>query len=479
MPDYIDIIGFIPVDKLVVRAKTIHDPLLNLVEHWQQDEYAPTKWDYKAYTKMFEKFFYHEPQDFVNNFPELVILSDSVVLEEHSYMANSNLTPIMATKKNVDSTPGYPKFKYFDTEKDYLEQCGWGEYLKAVSDIDETVQNRPLWWCFLKNEVLKKKKIMDNDIRMILCADPVYTRIGAMFEQDQNEKMKQQTERRAAQVGWTPFFGGIHQRVSRLIGGGDRFFVETDWTRYDGTLPKPLFWRIRQMRYFFLSNHHKTPQLKKLYDWYVKNLVEKIILLPTGEVCTVKKGNPSGQYSTTVDNNMCNVWLTHFEIAYLYWKQHGSLPTLRLLRDNITMICYGDDRLVSIRKGFINYDTNVVIDMYKNIFGMWVKPENVKVSDDIEGMTFCGLTLVKRSDGRFVGVPNVDKILSTLENPVRKLPNLESLWGKLVSLRILCENAPNSVREFLDKQINTVEEHAASENINLPEVGPDFFSQIW
>ncbi len=68
-------------------------------------------------TKMFEKFFYKEPSDFVNNEPELTILCDRVVLDEHDYMANSSMTPITATIKNVDSTPAYPKFQEFDTEE--------------------------------------------------------------------------------------------------------------------------------------------------------------------------------------------------------------------------------------------------------------------------------------------------------------------------------------------------------------------------
>lgn len=80
---------------------------------------------------------------------------------------------------------------------------------------------------------------------------------------------------------------------------------------------------------------------------------------------------------------------------------------------------------------------------------------------------------------RYVGVPNVNKILSTLSTPTKRLPNIEALWGKLISLRILCENADPDVRDYLDKQIHCVEEYAAAEDIQLPEVGPDFFQKIW
>lgn len=478
LPENVILLGHIPVDKLVSRTKKVTDPLLGVITSWKQDEYDSTTWTVKAYTKMFEKFFYKEPSDFVNNEPELTILCDRVVLDEHDYMANSSMTPITATVKNVDSTPAYPKFQEFDTEEDYLTRCGWSEYLDVIKN-KETLNHRPLWWCFLKNEVLKKKKIQENDIRMILCTDPVFTRIGAMFDQDQNTKMKNMTETRAAQVGWTPFFGGLDQRMRRLEKIKNAQFVEMDWTRFDGTIPKALFWRIRQIRFFFLAPRYKTEDNKELFDWYTKNLLEKIILLPTGEVCQVKRGNPSGQFSTTVDNNMCNVWLTTFEIAWLHRKQKGRLPTPIELSQNLRYICYGDDRLLAVSKDFVIYEPDSVVKMYADVFGMWVKPENVKVRESLVGLSFCGMTIVKNSSNRYVGVPNVNKILSTLSTPTKRLPNIEALWGKLISLRILCENADPDVRDYLDKQIHCVEEYAAAEDIQLPEVGPDFFQKIW
>ncbi|ACN82428.1 ORF1b, partial [Avastrovirus 3] len=478
LPESVKLLGHIPVDKLVSRTKKVNDPLLGIIRGWEQDQYTSTTWTVEAYTKMFEKFHYRDPINFVEEYAEFVILADNCTLKEHEYMANSCVLPIMSTEKNVESTPAYPKFQFFDSEREYLETCGWKEYIEVYNN-KETLKHRPLWWCFLKNETLKVSKVKNNDIRMILCTDPVYTRIGATFEQDQNARMKQQTETRAAQVGWTPFFGGINRRVQRLMKIKNPQFVEMDWTRFDGTIPKALFYRIRQMRFFFLRDEDKTPERKELYNWYVKNLLEKIILLPTGEVCQARKGNPSGQFSTTVDNNMVNCWLTNFELAYLHNKQKGRLPTVKELRENSAFICYGDDRLLSVSEDFVKYESDTIIKMYEEIFGMWVKPENVKVQKDPEGLSFCGMTLVRNQHGIFVGVPNVDKILSTLRNPNRKLPNIESLWGKLVSLRILCQNAPENVRDYLDAQINSVEQYAEKENINLPEVGPDFYEKIW
>nr|WEY02619.1 RNA-dependent RNA polymerase [Goose astrovirus] len=478
LPDNVNLLGYIPVDKLIVRDKKVKDPLLGIVEKWEQDTYASTTWTRDAYGKIFEKFFYKEPQDFVNNFPELTTLADSVTLIEHSYMENSDVIPIMSTEKNVKSTPAFPKFLEWDSEEDYINECGWGEYIEVFNN-PETLQKRPLWWCFLKNEVLKKKKIEQNDIRMILCTDPVFTRIGASFEQDQNSRMKQKTEDHAAQVGWTPFFSGLDRRIRRLYVFGEKTrFVEMDWTRYDGTIPGQLFWRIKKMRFFFLKEKYQR-KYKDLYNWYIANLLEKIILLPTGEVCQVKKGNPSGQFSTTVDNNFCNVWLTTFEFGYLYYTQKGVFPSAEQIIANVKYICYGDDRLLSYNADFVDYDRDTIIKMYADVFGMWVKEENVKVQMVPEGLSFCGLTIIKQDCGKYVGIPNVDKILSTLSDPTKRLPNIEALWGKLVSLRLLCHNCESTVVDFLEKQIDAVECYAYQENIKLPEVGPNFYNRLW
>lgn len=475
LPDNVTLLGYIPVDKMIDRKKKVHDPLLNIITSWEQHTYTSTTWTVNAFTKMFEKFHYATPSDFVNLFPEMTIIADLYTLREHSYMHGTNIIPITSTVKNLKSTPAYPKYLFFDTEEDYLQSVGWQEYVDVWNSRD-TLKHRPLWWCFLKNEVLKREKIENDDIRMILCTDPVFTRIGACYEQEQNNRMKTMTESKKAQVGWTPFFGGIHKRMKRLEQIKNPQFIEMDWTRFDGTIPKALFWRIKQMRLFFITN--KTSFDRERYIWYIKNLLEKVILLPTGEICQVKKGNPSGQFSTTVDNNMCNVWLTCFEVLWLFHEQHGRLPQVEEIESNIDFVCYGDDRLLAISRDFVEYKPDVVIKMYKKIFGMWVKPENVKVSCTIEGLSFCGMKIIKTTKG-YVGVPNVDKILSTLHDPVRRLPNIEALWGKLVSLRILCENCADNVKDYLDAQIERVEEYSRAEGVVLPEVGPDFYSKIW
>jgi len=406
--------------------------------------------------------------------PELTHFADTAVLTEIAYMNGSRVIPIQCTTKNTRSTPAFPKMLEFETEEDYLQECGMQEYIEAMCD-PETTNRKPLWYCFLKNEILKEQKVDKGDIRVITCSDPVFTRLGAALDSDQNQRMKARTETHHAQVGWSPFRGGLDRRLKRLE--KKSAFVELDWTRFDGTIPRWLFKRVRMIRWFFM-NHEDRKKHGKLAKWYTNELVDRITAFPTGEVTHVRKGNPSGQFSTTVDNNIVNEWLTAFEFGYLYRKQHGKVPTVREYRANVDMLCYGDDRLLGFNPSFCLYEEQAVIEMYKNLFGMWVKPENLKVSETLTGLSFCGFTFVK-TNGRWYGQMTANKLLQSLKTPVRQLPDIETLWGKLVSLRILLQHSDPRHKDYLEKQIQSVEAYCRQEGIDLPEVGPDFYRTIW
>nr|QJI53426.1 MAG: RNA-dependent RNA polymerase [Astroviridae sp.] len=422
---------------------------------------------------MFDKFHYAKPMENIKkSFKDFWDFAMIITFWEYYYMMGSLLTPIIATNKNMESTPGFPKFLYFDSEKDYLSACGNKEYIE-VWNMNK--RPKPLWWSFLKMETLKKKKIQEGDIRMIMCTDPVYTRFGAVFEEDQNQRMKQRTETNQAQVGWCPFFGGLDKRLKRLE-QKNGVYVEMDWTRFDGTIPNEVFRAIKEMRWYFLSEDVKTPENRQRWEWYVDNLCDKLVLLPTGDVTRIKRGNPSGQISTTTDNNMVNTFLTAFEVAFLYYAKHQKIPDVGWYYANVDSICYGDDRLLTLPEGYYNND--LVIEMYKNIFGMWVKPENVKVSETLEGLSFCGFTF--HHDGsQWVGVANHEKMLSSLLEPVKRLPDIESLWCKLVSIRLMCENSPSHVKDYLDRQIWRVETFCRNVDITLPDLPASFYSMLW
>ncbi|ACR54273.1 RNA-dependent RNA polymerase, partial [Mamastrovirus 4] len=276
-----------------------------------------------------------------------------------------------------------------------------------------------------KKEVIKEEKIKNNDIRQILCADPIYTRIGAVLESHQNSLMKERTETAVGQCGWSPMRGGFTRRMRRLIAKGNKYFMEFDWTRYDGTIPTPLLLHIKKLRWSMI-NEVQRKKYQSLHDWYCHNLVHRKVVLPSGEITEQHRGNPSGQFSTTMDNNCVNLWIQAFEFAYMIgpdkelWKKYDTLV-------------YGDDRLSTTPKIVDNYEEKV-IEMYKNIFGMWVKPGKVKISETLVGLSFCGFTV----DQNLEPIPTApEKLMASLLKPSTKLPDLESLHGKLLCYQLL------------------------------------------
>ncbi|ACN88707.1 non-structural polyprotein 1AB, partial [Mamastrovirus 19] len=442
VPEGFPVIGNININRPISDWSCPKDPLLGLLPRAPSyvPIHAPTVWGYDAYAKSFEKFFYAEPDECISvTYARFWDFANRALIKEYGYLSGSHIIGITATVKNVESTPGYPKFKYWKTESEYLEERGYQDYVTQYQDICEGHRPDVLWYLFLKKEILKTEKIEKSDIRQIVCPDPIYARIGAMFEQDQNNRMKSMTRWRQGQCRWSPFEGGFDAVLRRIERVGNKY-VEFDWTRYDGTIPVEVFRHIKNFRFSLLDKSYRTETNRMVYDWYVSQLCYRYVLMPSGEVTIQDRGNPSGQISTTMDNNMINTFLQAFEFAYV----NGSLDDELLwkLWCESDSIIYGDDRLSSLSLIPDDY-VELVVQMYKDVFGMWVKPENVKIFDTLSGVSFCGFTSVL-SDGMYLPVPtDAWKFITSTLKPVKALPDFDALVGKILSFQILTHNLPD------------------------------------
>lgn len=432
------------MDRPIFDYDIPNEPLLGLLPPCRKHfDFCPTTWGVEAYHRSFEKFHYASPVDFEEEYPICTAFADWAWRVHYSFLEDTSVIHITATDKNVQSTPAYPKMLDYSSEEEFLNHFGWLPYVEAFSRVDNGYNPPVLWYCFLKKEILKRSKVDEQDIRQIVCADPIYARIGACFEQQQNERCKRNTEHRSGQCGWNPFSGGF-ERMCRRLNSKQGYFVEFDWTRFDGTIPTQLFKRIKQLRFSMLRTEHQQ-RYSHVYRWYVRNLLHRYVLMPSGEVTIQKRGNPSGQISTTIDNNMLNYWVQAFEFCYFFG------PDKDLWADYDTVV-YGDDRLS--RYPLIPFDyKNRVIKMYKDVFGMWVKPEKVHISDTLVGLTFCGFTISED----FQPYPTqCEKLFAGLVTPAKTLPDLESLHGKLLSLQLLMHNHPDcEFKDYLDHCLAT------------------------
>nr|UIT55508.1 polyprotein [Bovine astrovirus] len=463
VPDDYPVVCNLPINRPIYEEKLVDDPLLGLLPPCDPDlSFAPAVWGPQAYTKSFEKFTYAEPSRFWELHPDECAFADKQWRKHYNFLEDTRVMHITATEKNIDSTPGYPKCELHDSERDYLECNGWAPYIREFKRVDSGAQPRVLWYCFLKKEQLKKEKIKDGDIRQIICPDVIYSRIGAALEQHQNNLMKKNTDTSSGQCGWTPFFGGFAEKMRRL----DRNkIIEFDWTRFDGTIPRALLKHIKDLRWEKINKQHRE-RYRHVHEWYVHNLLTRYVLMPTGEVTIQRRGNPSGQISTTMDNNMVNYWLQAFEFAFL-----NKGKDIETLWNDYDTIVYGDDRLTSSPSVPDDYVPRVVA-MYKDVFGMWVKPEKVKVTDTIIGASFCGFTVGKN----YQPVPsNPEKLWASLVTPCQKLPDEFALYGKLLSFKILMHNSEDHpFKDYIEKCIAALE-HGRS----LPKITDEQLDRLW
>lgn len=473
--------GNIPVDRPIVDFKRPRDPLVGLLPKPPNyvPKHAPTVWGKNAYAKSFEKFYYADPcESIADEFPREWKFANYALFKEYSFLMGSHVVPITATVKNTESTPGYPKFKYWKTEEEYLNERGYEDYVRQVEDINKGERPDVLWYLFLKKEILKIDKIAESDIRQIVCADPIYARIGAMFEQDQNNRMKKMTRWKHGQCGWSPFEGGFDE-VLRRIERDDNQYIELDWTRFDGTIPTEVFRQVKRFRYKMLSKEYKTKPNEEMYNWYVDQLCHRYVLLPSGEVTIQERGNPSGQISTTMDNNMVNTFLQAFEFAYL----HGSYSEEKLRSEwnKCDALVYGDDRISSWPSVPANYVDNVV-EMYKTVFGMWVKPEKIVIRNELSGVSFCGFTAIL-SGGMYLPIPNdAWKYITSTLNPVKILPDFDAMVGKILSFQVLTHNLPDDdpVKQWFDEAFANLSRHASvSEQQPLPVLTREMREFLW
>lgn len=453
----------LPINRPIYDDKIVDDPLLGLLPPCEPNlPYGPAVWGPEAYTKSFEKFDYAKPSRFWEDHPEECRFADLQWRKHYNFLDGSRVIHITATDKNMDSTPGYPKCELHDSERDYLERHGWGPYIREFSRVDAGECPKVLWYCFLKKEQLKKEKILDGDIRQIVCPDAIYSRIGATLEQHQNSLMKQHTADSSGQCGWTPFYGGFERTMRRL---DKNHVVEFDWTRFDGTIPRELLRHIKNLRWEKMEQSHRE-RYRHVHKWYVDNLLTRYVLMPTGEVTIQRRGNPSGQISTTMDNNMVNYWLQAFEFAYL----HKGKDIHALWREYDTVV-YGDDRLNTTPVLPENYVERVV-SMYRDVFGMWVKPDKVKVHDGVIGASFCGFTV----GNYYQPIPtNPEKLWASLVTPCQKLPDDVALCGKLLSFKILMHNSEDHpFKEYVEKCIAAI-----GPSVGIPKFTDEQLDYLW
>ena len=134
--------GGVPLDRPVYDFKVVNEDLLGLLPPPPNNDFevfGPTVWDEIAYKKSFEKFEYADYVDFEQMYPECVAFADKKFLEHFNFLSDSSFVNILATDKNVDSTPAYPKMRWWLTESDYKDGVPQFEHIVPKYSPNERV----------------------------------------------------------------------------------------------------------------------------------------------------------------------------------------------------------------------------------------------------------------------------------------------------------------------------------------------------
>lgn len=307
---------------------------------------------------------------------------------------------------------------------------------------------------FLKQEQLSKQKVETEDIRAIYVPPDPFARCQARFDQCLNTALKKRNIDNGIAVGMNPF-KDVPAIVHKL--GNANYFVERDWKRFDGTITASVMYEIRWLRWLNLKPHYRTKENWNVYSTITANLVDKHLVHPTGEVYRVRKGNPSGQMSTSTDNCLFNLFIS----AYIHFHCYGSPP--------YSLLTYGDDTLAGYKQV---PDVEREEEVARRHFGMSLPKEKVIVQTTPVGLTFCGFEIAER-DGRYYPVYRPEKIIANIWRPVNVKRTRETLWAQLVSATLLLWGGLNW------KITYDLLRYHFDDDPNYPVPDPNFFNSIF
>jgi hypothetical protein len=260
------------------------------------------------------------------------------------YMANSRILTYEEAKSRFDmSTSSGAPFNVMYPKK--------SELFEKYPDIDqwlqsdwETLAKDPNWTCLctnsLKEELRLEEKIAKNSIRTFTAMAIDATTHGTRLFADMNEKMYASHLRSSSAVGMSPLKGGWDRLYRKLNVYPNGYAI--DESEYDSSLRAYMMWGCADMRWKMLRQEDQTPANFQRIKTYYRNLVNTVIITPTGVLIMKKDGNPSGSTNTITDNT----FILYALLAYA-WIRTSTKAGLKLDQadfDNETRLALnGDD----------------------------------------------------------------------------------------------------------------------------------------
>jgi len=232
------------------------------------------------------------------------------------------------------TSPGFPWTELAKTKAPLIESgvaydiCRYYEI-----NLNNTIPPTTVWGSALKEEVLKTKKVLDENTRQINSAPMEHICALNIYCLEFNNSFYDSALITPNMVGLSPFHRGwdaAYRKLSVFLKG-----MSIDVSSFDAGMSANLLTWVKHLRLSLAVNWTEEDKGKfsKLYE----DIINTVIVMPSGELLQKHLGNPSGSSNTIVDNTLV-LWIV------VYWSlfYYGNY-TLLEIEEFFRFLLGGDD----------------------------------------------------------------------------------------------------------------------------------------
>lgn len=317
------------------------------------------------------------------------------------------------------TTPGIPYKWYYKTKREALVSCL--PDLRSFWAYAHRVGSNLMWHNFCKVELLPSEKVDADNIRSITGPDIAYHVSFSRMMQDFNQRLAGSPHATVSALGFNKYEGGIQQIADYLNVHPNK--EENDATKFDALFPGWARIEVcKEFRWRMMLDKFKTNENWKRLSYYYSQAVMSKIALVTGYVISKLHGLCSGEIATTYDGTI------HHAAAFMSSYIRLVSDDYSHFKRNVRPKFYGDDEIFSMSdevKHLFTFEARA--KCYRD-FGIRLKPEAHKQSQDLRGMSFLGCSFMTIDTGQWVGRPvSPRKMVASLLKPPKPQKPAESM----------------------------------------------------
>lgn len=282
------------------------------------------------------------------------------------YMGNSVIRSQDEVIAKLDPTTssGAPFNAKYPKKKELFAECeGICEYLEQQWELSAVDK----WWTFLSTNSLKEEvrpadKILKNAIRTFTACSVEATVVGNRLFADMNEKMNASHLCTASAVGMSPYYGKWNQLYLKLKAFRHGFAL--DESQFDSSLRAYLMWGCAWFRWQMLAPEYQTCENLHRIKVFYRNLVNTLVITPTGVIIMKTTGNPSGSPNTINDNTL----ILYVLLAFAWIETCPTQTSYEEFEFNTAKVLVGDDNTWTVSDEAVEfYNARSVIEVWKGI----------------------------------------------------------------------------------------------------------------